>query len=219
MGECQEGGLAALREDGGRTVRARSGKNRGGGKGAKARRLPRSRLSGKHAGSGARSLGRKTGSRKAAPRRRSNDTFVPRSLGGRKPTYRDIFERLHFNSYVDIEVGIEIDGEWSACWLWTGSFNREGGYPRLSIRIEHPLTKRLVRKTRNAHKVSWEEHHEKKVPEGMVLRHLCDRSACIHPNHLTPGTQGENMQDVIRAGRHVSQTRAKKERVPGEDDE
>jgi hypothetical protein len=41
-----------------------------------------------------------------------------------------------------------------------------------------------------------------KAPDrGVVLRHLCDNKPCCNPAHLLPGTQSENVGDVIRAKR------------------
>lgn len=41
-----------------------------------------------------------------------------------------------------------------------------------------------------------------KAPDnGVVLRHLCDNKPCCNPSHLLPGTQSENVGDVIRAKR------------------
>lgn len=41
-----------------------------------------------------------------------------------------------------------------------------------------------------------------KAPDsGVVLRHLCDNKPCCNPAHLLPGTQSENVGDVVRAKR------------------
>jgi hypothetical protein len=34
-----------------------------------------------------------------------------------------------------------------------------------------------------------------------VVRHSCNTPACINPAHLRVGTQRDNMQDMIQAGR------------------
>ena len=38
------------------------------------------------------------------------------------------------------------------------------------------------------------------IPEGLVIRHLCNNSWCINPKHLTVGTQADNISDRDRAG-------------------
>ncbi len=40
------------------------------------------------------------------------------------------------------------------------------------------------------------------IPEGLVLMHKCDRPGCVNVEHLTAGTQKDNIHDAIRKGRH-----------------
>lgn len=37
---------------------------------------------------------------------------------------------------------------------------------------------------------------------GGVVRHSCDNPRCINPDHLSLGTQSDNIQDAVRRGRH-----------------
>lgn len=39
------------------------------------------------------------------------------------------------------------------------------------------------------------------IPDGLVLRHKCDNRPCVNPDHLTPGTKKQNLQDCIDRGR------------------
>lgn len=41
---------------------------------------------------------------------------------------------------------------------------------------------------------------------GQVVRHSCDTPACINPEHLSLGTQQDNVDDMVARGRHVGTT-------------
>ena len=40
-----------------------------------------------------------------------------------------------------------------------------------------------------------------KIPEGMVVMHVCDTRLCCNPDHLRIGTQAENLADMRAKGR------------------
>ncbi len=39
------------------------------------------------------------------------------------------------------------------------------------------------------------------VDEGLVIRHKCDNTNCINPEHLETGTHYDNVQDAVKRGR------------------
>lgn len=77
-----------------------------------------------------------------------------------------------------------------ACWLWTGKIN-DSGYGVFSMKNKH------VR----AHRISWEMHHERPIPEGLLVRHRCDVRNCVRPDHLVVGDYADNTADAIRRQR------------------
>jgi len=82
------------------------------------------------------------------------------------------------------------------CWIWTGlRDNKE--YGRLFIGRKdngHPIYI-------YAHRFSYELHHDRKIPTGLLVCHSCDTPPCVNPEHLWIGTQLDNMQDMVHKGR------------------
>lgn len=78
------------------------------------------------------------------------------------------------------------------CWNWIGRLSHDGkGYGRIS---ERPG------KMRPAHKMSWELANGP-VPDGLLVLHRCDNTACIRPDHLWLGTSADNTRDMYEKGR------------------
>lgn len=57
------------------------------------------------------------------------------------------------------------------------------------------------RTMRGAHVITWENHNKQMVPKGMVVRHTCDNPPCCNPEHLSLGTQGDNVRECHAKGR------------------
>jgi hypothetical protein len=81
--------------------------------------------------------------------------------------------------------------EVTQCWEWQGGTNNIG-YGMI----------RDDKKMRTAHRVSYEEHNDIKIPAGMCVCHQCDNPLCINPAHLFLGTRKQNTHDMIKKGRH-----------------
>lgn len=78
----------------------------------------------------------------------------------------------------------------SGCWLWTAG-GVKFGYGMFNVTHEKAVP---------AHRVAWEIYRGP-IPEGAFILHKCDTPACVNPNHLRLGTQGDNMRDMVRKGR------------------
>lgn len=80
------------------------------------------------------------------------------------------------------------------CWIPISHAKDKDGY--------------VLYKGRRAHQVMF-ERVSGKIPKGMVVRHTCNRGhlGCCNPGHLVLGTQAENVQDRVDAGRSATGTK------------
>lgn len=79
----------------------------------------------------------------------------------------------------------------STCWLFNGTNNGKSGYKVFWYEGQN----------RPAHRIAyllWKGP----IPSGEVVRHMCFNPACVNPDHLLTGTQKENIEDSVAAGRH-----------------
>jgi hypothetical protein len=103
-------------------------------------------------------------------------------------------ERLkRFWAKVD-KNGPTLRPELGPCWVWTAARMRNGyGYfaaERVGGR----------NKMKYAHRVAWELEHGP-IGAGLCVMHRCDNPACVRADHLTTGTQRDNLADMVRKGR------------------
>jgi len=99
----------------------------------------------------------------------------------------------------------DADGDANQCWEFQGHVANHGygNYWYISetqLDAEGKPRKRYI----TAHRFSAliEPRIGTKInAQGACVIHHCDNKICVNPNHLTVGTQADNMQDMIAKGR------------------
>lgn len=76
----------------------------------------------------------------------------------------------------------------NGCWNWSGSKNNRG-YGTFSFGGKSAL----------AHRCSYEIFIGP-IPKGKNILHKCNHEACVNPAHLYAGDQGDNYEDMRKAG-------------------
>lgn len=80
--------------------------------------------------------------------------------------------------------------EWQGdCLIWTGAVNNKG----------YGTIGRRDRGTRLVHRIVLWEHEG--IEDGQVCLHSCDTPRCCNPEHLSAGTQADNIRESIERGR------------------
>jgi hypothetical protein len=107
------------------------------------------------------------------------------------PAWRDAVERFKERIISRTKWNDE-----TGCWEWTAIKNK-AGYGTIMCENDAipsggaPLL---------AHRASYMAF-KGPIPSGHVIRHMCHNPFCVNPDHLESGTQAENIQDMVKAGR------------------
>ena len=82
----------------------------------------------------------------------------------------------------------------NGCLIWQGAKGRVTGYGTVSIKNKNVYVHRYVAAYYAGLTLDDLNRHD-------VVRHTCDNTKCINPEHLIIGTQAENVQDSFAKGR------------------
>jgi len=83
-----------------------------------------------------------------------------------------------------------------SCWIWKGS-KRNKGYGAF---VWANSCGTVIQG--RAHRFSY-EIHKGVIPKGMFVLHKCDEPSCVNPEHLFIGSNQDNVDDMMKKGRHV----------------
>lgn len=121
---------------------------------------------------------------------------VTRSCGCARPV------RPHFDPWSPArfwsraEATVEKLPDAPGCWLWMGALN-ESGYGTIRVHTGPFAGNRL------AHRMAYIAVFGALSDEAVLL-HRCDVPCCVNPDHLRPGTNGDNAADMCAKGRRRS---------------
>ena len=87
---------------------------------------------------------------------------------------------------------VEVRGP-DECWPWRAGYF-SNGYGAMHIRGRRPPVK--------AHRVAYFLHHGED-PHPLNGLHSCDNPPCCNGAHIFKGTMGDNVQDMVKKGRHI----------------
>lgn len=113
--------------------------------------------------------------------------------------WRNKFPEKSLYDWVAEQVDSNNDDE---CWLWPHSVNKRKGKPAYGyVSIGTPLAGQLPNGRRHVevHRLAFFLRYGYwPLPMG---RHTCNVSLCWNPLHVIPGSNQDNVNDMVRAGR------------------
>ena len=86
------------------------------------------------------------------------------------------------------------NGDISVCWEWTHTLGGRADQRRPYFTVSG--------KKRIAYHIVYELVHGSTIPEGQIIRHMCDNGICCNPHHHVLGTHQQNMDDMKERERH-----------------
>ena len=89
-----------------------------------------------------------------------------------------------FWKYVDVRDDKE-------CWEWVRAKSTRYGV----FVVQHMGQKRNIQAHRFSYMIT-----KGPIPEGLVILHSCDNKRCVNPNHLSAGTDQDNVLEAIARG-------------------
>lgn len=96
-------------------------------------------------------------------------------------------------TYEDLVARYANKNSFTGCYEWQGYRNSKG-YGRLEVATERWA----------AHRFAYTLKHNKEPAKHQQVQHMCNNPCCINAQHLTLGTNKENVEYRVRCGRNAA---------------
>ena len=101
-------------------------------------------------------------------------------------SYPDIFDQSHLRAIIKRTTTV------GDCFVWGGATSKKDGrgYGRIRISKRAFSVHRIIYTVING-----------RIPDGLVILHICDNPLCCNVEHMRAGTQQDNVTDMVSKGR------------------
>lgn len=106
----------------------------------------------------------------------------------RNPAFQMVIPQFYIRFVTRLLSRIDMSGGPNACWPWMGQRDKDGYGSMYDPRVDS---------NRRAHRLLWDVIGLGELDPATFLLHSCDNPPCCNPRHLTPGTNTDNVHDMI----------------------
>lgn len=132
----------------------------------------------------------------------------PSSAKSRKGNLRELKQYRHADTpWMAMAQRLTSKG---SCLLWKGAVDKDGYGQVHAMNVSRGLG------VTRAHQLSYVMAYGV-IPEGMVIRHMCDNPTCVNPAHLEIGTVADNNRDSYVPSRTKRKPYKLKRKITKED--
>lgn len=90
----------------------------------------------------------------------------------------------------------------TGCWNWSGTLRSNSKWCYGLVTVPMSLQPIWGKQYQSAHRFAF-THLVGQIPARMCVRHKCDNTRCVNPDHLELGSHADNMRDKRIRRRHA----------------